>query len=58
MLFGWSRFRTTRLVDQLAARARRVPFSVWFLILLVATRLGYELGIVPPLDWLPGEPRR
>ena len=54
----WPRDPLERVPSGVAVRIRRVPFIVWFIVGLVVTRIGYELGIIPPLDWLPGEPRR
>jgi len=43
-----------------AVRIRRLARNpaLWFLVLLVAARVLTEIGWLPPLDWLPGEPRR
>lgn len=54
----WPRDPLERVPSAIGVRIRRVPFIVWFIVGLVVTRIGYELGIIPPLDWLPGEPRR
>lgn len=51
---------TKRVPSAAAVRIRglaRNP-AVWFLLLVVAARILTELGWLPPLDWLPGEPRR
>lgn len=49
-----------RVPSGAAVRIRRLARNpaVWFLVGLVVCRLLLEAGLLPPLDWLPGEPRR
>lgn len=55
-----SRVETARVPSPAAVRIRRLARNpvLWFLVLLVAARVLTETGWLPPLDWLPGEPRR
>lgn len=58
----WPRDPLERVPSAIGVRIRRglgrMPFAFWFLVGLVVTRLLHEAGLLPPLDWLPGEPRR